>query len=121
MFSFRIDEKIERVVHRHLGDQVDFDAKSAHWIRKRQARDIVALRILLPVDEMAGRLDAHGIRDDGRAAVRSRAQPDKLLRHGDRTFVTIVRDMGERDLNGHAPILAAAPTRPSHPTFLSLP
>ena len=121
MFSFRIDEKIEGVVHRHLGDEIDFDAKSAHWIRKRQARDIVALRILLPVDEMARRLDAHGIRDDGRAAVRSRAQPDELLRHGDRTIVAIVCYMSERDLNRHAPILAAVPTGPSHPTFLSLP
>ena len=40
---------------------------------------------------------------------------------GDRTIVAIVRDMGERDLNGHAPILAAAPMGPSPPTFLSLP
>ena len=120
MFSFRIDEKIEGVVHRHLGDEIDFDAKSAHWIRKRQARDIVALRVLLPVHEMVGRLDAQGIRDDGRAAVGCRAQPDELLRHGNRTIVAIVRYMVERDLNRHALILAAARAGPCPPTFLSL-
>ena len=48
----RFEEKIERIQHRHLRDQIHFDAKFARRLLEHQARGIVGLRILLPVDEM---------------------------------------------------------------------
>ena len=54
-------EKIERVNNRHLGDEVDFDAKFPRRLRENQARKVIRLRILLPVDEMLGRLNPQRI------------------------------------------------------------
>ena len=52
IFGVGLQEKIERIEHRHLGDQVDFDAQLVSLFREHQARQVIALRVLLPVDEM---------------------------------------------------------------------
>ena len=54
-------EKIERVNNRHLGDKADFDAKFPGRLRENQARKVIRLRILLPVDKMLGRLNPQRI------------------------------------------------------------
>ena len=61
------DEEIERIDHRHLGDEVDLDAEFVGRLRKHQPRQPIAVRILLPVDEMLGRRDLQRI---ARIAVR---------------------------------------------------
>src|SRR4030095_3605143 len=43
-----LQEKIERVNNRHLGDEVDFDAKFPRRLWENQARKVIRLRILLP-------------------------------------------------------------------------
>ena len=47
----RFEKEVERVVDRHFGDEVDLDAELADLLRKRQPGDVVALRILLPVQK----------------------------------------------------------------------
>ena len=73
----RLEEEIEGVEHRHLGDQVDLDVEVAGAIRELQAGEVVGFRVLLPVEEMpGGRPIFQRIGQDARAAVRCRAQPD---------------------------------------------
>ena len=49
-------EKIEWIQYRHLGDQIHFDAQFPSRLREHDARQVVRLRILLPVDEVLGRV-----------------------------------------------------------------
>ena len=52
LLGVRLEEEIERIEDRHFGDQVDFDEELGGGLREDQAREIVALRVLLPVDEV---------------------------------------------------------------------
>ncbi|MNL26854.1 hypothetical protein D3C87_1484090 [compost metagenome] len=63
-------EEIERVVDRHLGDQVYGDLEFARLAREIQARQIVGERVLLPVQEVLGGFHRQRVRQDRRAAVR---------------------------------------------------
>ena len=97
----RFEEEIERIQHRHLGDQIDLDAKARGLVREHQARQVVRLRILLPVDEVRGGLDAHRVAQDARARMRRRTQPHDLRAELDRPVVAVVRDVIQRDVDGH--------------------
>ena len=50
-----LDEEVERVVHRHVGDDVDLDLELGDEFRKDVAGEPVAVRVLLVVHEMPGR------------------------------------------------------------------
>ena len=99
MFGGRLEEEVERVVDRHLGDQVDLDAELVDLLGERQPRDVVALRILLPVEEVLGRRDALRVGEDRRAAVRRRPQADELRRQLDGPVVPVLRHVAKRDVN----------------------
>ena len=49
-----LDEEIERIVDRHVGDDVDLDLQFVDEVREDIARKPVAVRILLMVHEMVG-------------------------------------------------------------------
>ena len=51
------DEKIEGVDHRHLGHEVDFDPQLAHRLGKDQPGQMIAVRVLLPVEVVGVGLD----------------------------------------------------------------
>ena len=70
--------------------------------RKYQARDEIAVNVLLPVDEMFFRLDGQRIGEDRRAAMRRRTQPHFVRRQGDRLVVATARVVIERDVDAHA-------------------
>ncbi len=53
----RLEEEIERIEDRHLRDQIHFDGELGGRFGKDEAREIVGLRILLPVDEVVLGLD----------------------------------------------------------------
>ena len=55
-FGVRFDEEIERIDHLHVGDQIDVDGKLLRLFGKHVARKPIAVRILLPVDEVLRRL-----------------------------------------------------------------
>jgi hypothetical protein len=71
-------EKIERVNNRHLGDEANFDAKFPRRLRENQARKVIRLRVLLPVDEMLGRLNSQRIAQNSAAARVAGAPPGAL-------------------------------------------
>ena len=63
-----LEEEIERVDHRHVGDEIDLDEELRHLLGEHEAREVVAVRILLPVQEVGLRLDLQRIARDRRAA-----------------------------------------------------
>ena len=63
-----LEEEVERIDHRHVGDEIDLDEELRHLLGKHDAREVVAVRILLPVQEVALRLDLQRVAQDRRAA-----------------------------------------------------
>jgi len=100
-FRFRLEEEVERVVDRHLRDEIDFDAELAHRVGERHPRDVIALRILLPVDEVFLRRDRLRVRQHSRPAVRGGPQTHQLRREDDAAVVAIMRDVTQGDVNTH--------------------
>ena len=86
-----LKEEIKRVEDRHLGDEIDLDFEGRCLFREDQARQIVALRVLLPIDEMLGRRDLQRIRQDRRPAMRRGTQSDDLGTEAYRSIVAIGR------------------------------
>ena len=52
-----VQEKVEGVDHRHVGDEIDRDLEPIGLVREHQPRQMIALRVLLPVDEVPDRRD----------------------------------------------------------------
>ena len=59
-------------------------ANSLRLLREDEPGQVVAVRVLLPVEEVVGRRDLQRVADDRRAAVRGRAEPDDVRRQPDR-------------------------------------
>ena len=98
----RLEEEIKRIEHRHLGNQIDFDAERGGLVREDQTRQVVGLWILLPVDEMGRGLDAHRIAEDAGARVRGGTQPDDLRTQIDGSVVPVMGHVVQRDVDGHS-------------------
>ena len=96
-----LEEEIERVDHRHVGDQVDHDLEQVGLLREDQAGEVVALRVLLPVDEVLLGLDAQRVGQDMGPRVRRRPQPHDLRTQRDRPVVPVGRAMMQCDVNAH--------------------
>jgi hypothetical protein len=77
-FGCWFEEKIERVDHRHFGDQVDFHGEYFSGLVEYQPCLEIPLRVLLPVDEMVLGLDTQRVGGDPGAALRSGAEADDL-------------------------------------------
>ena len=77
-FRALFNEEVERIVDRHVGDDVDLDLQFVDEFREDVARQPVAVGILLDVDEMLGGRDFQRMRDDAGAAVRRGSKPDDL-------------------------------------------
>ena len=60
-----LDEEVERIEDRHVGDEIDLDLELGRRLREDEARQPIAVRILLPVHEMIGRGDLQRIAQDG--------------------------------------------------------
>src|SRR5208282_1811257 len=74
-FRALLDEEIERIVDRHVGDDVDLDPQFVDQLRKNVAREPVAVRVLLKIHEMVGGSYFQGMRDHPGPAVRGGPQP----------------------------------------------
>ena len=90
-----LDEEIERIDHVEIGEQIDRNDEPVDRLGKDDPRQPVAVRILLPVDEMVRRFDRQRIIGDGGSAVGGRAQPDGLRPEPDRAAIVIARAMIE--------------------------
>ena len=82
-------------------------------LRENDARQIIALRILLPVEEVALRFDLERIGRDRRAAMRRGPQPDHLRRQLHQAVVVVDGLVMQRDANRHSVSLSARPVNTS--------
>ncbi len=80
--------------------------------RKHQPSQIVALGVLLPVQEMLLGLDVQRIRQNRRAAMRRRTQSDDLRPQGHRTVIAVFGFMIERYVDSHGLWNAVTATLP---------
>ncbi len=96
-----LQEEIERVEDADFKDQIDLDAEMRGFFREDDARQPVAERVLLPVEEVAGGLDFQRIGLNVGAGMRRRAQADDLGPQGDRPVVAIVGNVMQRRKEAH--------------------
>ena len=96
-----LDEEIEWIVHRHVGDDVDLDLQFVDEFGEDVSCEPVAVRILLHVHEMIGGRDFQRMRDHTGAAVRRRLEADDLRPERHRPVVFVMGQMVDRGSNGH--------------------
>jgi len=96
-FGIGLDEKIEGIDDREFGRQIDLDLEFLDRLGKDIAREPVAVRILLPIDEVFGRRDLERIARHPGAAVGGGAQPDRLRPQRDRPIIGIAGDVMQAD------------------------
>lgn len=101
VLGVRFQKEVERVEHRHFGDQINLDTELVGLFREDQTRQVIALRVLLPVDEVVFRQDFQRIRQHAGAAMGGRAQANDLRTQFDRAFVAVMRDMVQGNMNRH--------------------
>jgi len=106
--GLRLEEEIERIVDRRLRHQVDFDPHRVHALGKRQTGNVIALGILLPVDEVERRLHEQRIGKDRCATVGSRTQPYELGRQMDEAIVPVFGEVMQGNVYRHRPSMLAA-------------
>ena len=98
----RLDEEVERIDHLQIGKQIDGDGKFLCLLREDETREPIAVRVLLPVHEVMGRLHRERIARNAGAAVRSRPQPHHLRSEADRPVIIVARGVMEPDQDRHA-------------------
>ena len=96
VLGVRLDEEIERIGHRHVGGEVDDDFECVGRFREDEARDPVAVRVLLPVEEIFVRSDVQRIAEDRCPAMRCRAQPYLVGRQVDEPVELVARSVLQR-------------------------
>ena len=109
-----LDEEIERIVDRHVGDDVDLDLQFVDEFREDVAREPVAVRILLMVHEMVGGRNLQRVRYDPGAAVGRGPEPDDLRAERDRAIVFVVREVMDRGSDRHGFRGLVTARRPFH-------
>ena len=112
-----LQEEVEGVEHRHLGDQVNADLEHAGRLGEHQPRLPVGERVLLPVDEVLRGFDLERIRNDLAAAVRRRPQTHDLRAQLDRAVVAVMGGVLQRSVNRHEGFLTVTgPSGTLHPS-----
>ena len=94
-----LDEKIEGIDDREFGGEIDLDLEFLDRLGKDVAREPVAVRVLLPIDEVVGRRDLERIARHPRAAMGRRTQSDRLRAERDRPVVAVTGDVMQADEN----------------------
>src|SRR5262245_26646236 len=97
----RFEKKIERVDDRHVRNKTDFNGKPPGRFGKHKPRHKVAVRILLPIDEMVSRLDAERVTRHRRSGMRRRTQANDLRRKRDQPVIVIDGLVVKRDADSH--------------------
>ena len=90
-FGVRLKEEIEGVDDRHFGHQIHLNPELTGFFREDEARQVVALRVLLPVDEMRFRADFQRVRKNAGTGMRTRPQADQLRPEIDQAVIAVVR------------------------------
>jgi hypothetical protein len=97
----RFQKKVERVIDHHVGHKIDFHLKFTNWFGVDDPCQIVAVRILLPVQKIAFGLDLESVTENGCPTVRGRPQPDDVGAHMNGAVVAIMGLVIECDVERH--------------------
>ena len=97
----RLEEEVERIEDRHLRDEIDFHEQLTRLLREHDTPEVIAVRILLPVDEVRFGREVERVAEDRRAAMRRRSQTNDVGPERDAAIVAIVRLVMECDVNSH--------------------
>ena len=97
----RLQEKIKGILNRHFRGQIDLHPQILRRLRKYHAGQVIGLRVLLPIDEVFGRLDVQGVGQNAAAAMWCGAQPNDLWPQLHQSIVAIMHDVIERYVNRH--------------------
>jgi hypothetical protein len=95
------DEEIEWIDDAKLGDEIDFDLQGARLFGKDESKEIIAVRILLPVLEMFAWTNRRRIRRDGRTTMRRGPQAHHLRSETYGAVVPIRCSVVKSDANCH--------------------
>ena len=96
-----LDEEVEGIDRREVGDKTDRDRQSRRGFRKHKARLVIAERVLLPVQEVSRGLHRQRIRLDRSTRVRCRTQPHHVRIDLDRPIERVRSAVFERHLDCH--------------------
>ena len=99
--GLRLQEEVEGVDDFHVHGEVHRHREVVHFFREHHPRQPVGLRVLLPVDEVAGRLDRQAIGRDLGAGVRRGAQANGLGPQRNGPVIAVAGDVAECCLNAH--------------------
>ena len=96
-----VDEEVERVHHRHVGDEVDHDLELLRLLREDQARDPVAVGVLLPVEEVLRGPDGERVASMGVRQCAAGRSLTSCGRDPHRAVEGVAGAVVERDLDRH--------------------
>ena len=100
-FHLGLEEEVEGVDRHQVGHEIDGQHQLAHRLREHQPGEMVALRILLPVEEMVRGRDGEAVAADPRAAVGGGPQPDHVRGEPHRPVEGVARAVLEGDADRH--------------------
>ena len=101
MFGPILDKEIEGIDHGHVCQEIDGQVDFPGRFREGQARDKIAVGILLPMNEVLLRPDFQGIAGDRRAGVGGRPQADFMRRRDHGPVEAVMRLMMQGDAYRH--------------------
>ena len=100
-FGAFLDEEVERIVHRHVGDDVDLYLQFGDEFGEDVAGEPVAVRILLVVHEVLRRRHLERMRNHAGAAVRGGAKANDLRPKRNGAVVFVMRQMVDGGADRH--------------------
>lgn len=106
-----LDEEVEGIIDRHVGDEIDLDLELRHRVREDVAGKVVAVRILLQVDEMVGGRDLQRVAEHPCLRMRGGFQSDDLWAETDRLVIGVVSQMIDAGFDRHISFLSGAHRR----------
>ena len=111
-----IEEEVEGVHGDEISDEVDSQGELPRRLREHDPRQLIPLRILLPIEEVVARLDDERVALDPSAAMRGRTEPDDVRREPHRPVEGIFRAVMEGDADRQGHWLPGPSTQPASAT-----
>jgi hypothetical protein len=100
-FRIGLDEEIEGIDDRKLGGEVNLDGEFFGLFRKDEARQPIAMRVLLPIHEMRRRPQPNGLRPERNGAI-----------------ISVTRDVLQSDQNRQGGPFTKSDFRAERPTMI---
>ena len=94
-----------------IGNEVDLDLEFGHRVREDEAGEVVAVGVLLKIDEVILWRDLQRMGENLGAGMGGRLQPDDLRSELDRVVILVVGEMIDACLDRHSLPLRCSPCR----------